>query len=58
MTFSRERGLTGDFRIAANNLFNTPNFAGIGAVVNSSTYGRVTAVSAMRSITFSFRMRF
>ena len=29
MVFSRERGVNGDFRIAANNAFNTPNFTGI-----------------------------
>ncbi|HEY6293376.1 MAG TPA: TonB-dependent receptor [Terriglobia bacterium] len=58
MTFSRERGINGDFRIAANNIFNTPNFTGLGTVVNSTSFGRVTIVSAMRAVTLSFRLRF
>ena len=58
MTFSRERGITGDFRIAANNAFNTPDFTGLGTVVNATNFGRVTGVSTMRTVTVSFRLRF
>jgi hypothetical protein len=58
MTFSRERGISGDFRIAANNLFNTPDFTGLGTVVNGSNFGRVTSVGSMRTATVSFRLRF
>jgi trimeric autotransporter adhesin len=56
--FNREKGINGDFRVAANNVFNTPNFTGLGTVVNSVNFGRVTSVSTMRAITFSFRLRF
>ena len=58
MTFSRERGITGDFRIAANNAFNTPDFTGLGTVVNAANYGRVTGVGTMRTVSVSFRLRF
>jgi hypothetical protein len=55
---SREKGLNADFRIAANNLFNTVNFNGLADTVNSSTFGRVTGAGSMRSLTFSVRFRF
>jgi trimeric autotransporter adhesin len=55
---SREKGLNADFRIAANNLFNTVNFSGLATTVNSSTFGRVTGAGSMRSLTFSVRLRF
>jgi hypothetical protein len=55
---SREKGLNFDFRIAANNLFNTVNFNGLATTVNSSTFGRVTGAGSMRSLTFSVRFRF
>jgi hypothetical protein len=58
LTFSRERGIRGDFRIESNNIFNTPKFAGLSTVVNGQGFGRVTSVGAMRSITFSLRLRF
>jgi TonB dependent receptor-like, beta-barrel len=41
-----------------NNLTNTPNFTGLSTVVNSSTFGRVTGVSGMRSMTLHLRMNF
>jgi hypothetical protein len=58
VTFSRERGIRGDFRITSNNIFNTPKFGGLSTVVNGEGFGRVTSVGAMRSITFSLRLRF
>jgi hypothetical protein len=62
VTFSRERGIRGDFRITSNNIFNTPKFAaganGLATVVNGEGFGRVTSVGAMRSIVFSLRLRF
>jgi hypothetical protein len=58
VTFSRERGIRGDFRITSNNIFNTPKFAGLSTVDNGEGFGRVTSVGAMRSVTFSFRLRF
>ena len=58
VTFSRERGIRGDFRITSNNIFNTPKFGGLSTVVNGEGFGRVTSVGAMRSVVFSFRLRF
>ena len=58
VTFSRERGIRGDFRISSNNLFNTPVFTGLSTVVNGQGFGRVASAGAMRSVTFSLRLRF
>jgi len=58
MTLSREKGRSLDFRVSANNVFNTPNFSGISTVVNSVTFGRVTSVQSMRTLNFSVRLRF
>jgi hypothetical protein len=58
VTFSRERGIRGDFRITSNNIFNTPKFGGLSTVVNGEGFGRVTSVGAMRSVVFSLRLRF
>ena len=58
VTFSRERGIQGDFRIASDNIFNTPKFAGLATTVNGQGFGRVTSVGAMRSVIFSLRLRF
>jgi hypothetical protein len=58
VTFSRERGIRGDFRITSNNIFNSPKFAGLSTVDNGEGFGRVTSVGAMRSVTFSMRLRF
>ncbi len=58
VTFSRERGIRGDFRITSNNIFNTPKFGNLSTVVNGEGFGRVTSVGAMRSVIFSLRLRF
>ncbi|HUY14487.1 MAG TPA: TonB-dependent receptor [Terriglobia bacterium] len=58
VVFSREKGLQGDFRISAENIFNTPTFDGLSTVVNSSTFGRVTSVGQMRVVDLSLRLRF
>jgi len=58
VTFSRERGIRGDFRISSNNIFNSPAFNGLSTVVNGQGFGRVTSVAAMRSVIFSLRLRF
>jgi hypothetical protein len=58
VTFSRERGIQGDFRITSDNIFNTPKFTGLSTVVNGQGFGRVTSVGAMRSVIFSLRLRF
>jgi hypothetical protein len=58
VTFSRERGIRGDFRIESDNIFNTPRFGNLATVVNGQGFGRVTSVGAMRSVIFSLRLRF
>lgn len=47
-----------EFRAQASNIFNHANFATIDTVVNSPTFGRVTAVGGMRAITMTARFRF
>lgn len=56
--FSRERGLSADFRLATTNTFNIVNFNDLSTVVNSETFGRVLGVGSMRSVTLSVRLRF
>ena len=58
ITISQERGLRADFRVEANNLFNTPNFSGVATVVNATDFGRVTSVKDMRTLDFVIRLRF
>jgi hypothetical protein len=58
VTFSRERGIRGDFRVESDNIFNTPKFGNLFTVVNGQGFGRVTSVGAMRSVIFSLRLRF
>lgn len=47
-----------EFRFAASNVLNRPQFTAIDTVVNSPSYGRVTAVGAMRTILLTVRFRF
>jgi trimeric autotransporter adhesin len=47
-----------EFRAQATNIFNIPNYSSIDSIVNSPTFGRVTAVGAMRQITMTARFRF
>ena len=47
-----------DLRWEVQNLFNHPNFSGIGTVVNSTNYGRVLGARAMRSMDLSLRVSF
>jgi len=47
-----------EFRAQATNIFNMPNYSAIDTVVNSPTFGRVTAVGALRQITMTARFRF
>jgi len=58
VTFSREHGIRGDFRVESNNIFNSPPFSGLATTVNGQGFGRVTSVGAMRSVIFSLRLRF
>jgi len=47
-----------EFRAQATNIFNRPNYSSIDTTFNSPTFGRVTAVGAMRQITMTARFRF
>jgi hypothetical protein len=58
ITISQEHGVRGEFRLQADNAFNTPNFSGLATVVNAQDFGRVTGVKSMREFTVSMRLRF
>ncbi|PYV11742.1 MAG: hypothetical protein DMG23_03395 [Acidobacteria bacterium] len=58
VTLSQERGARADFRIEANNIFNTPSYRGLGTVVDATDFGRVTSVQGMRTLELSVRIRF
>jgi hypothetical protein len=45
-------------RAQANNVFNNVQWGSIDSVVNSPTFGQVTSVRSMRSVTFSIRAGF
>jgi trimeric autotransporter adhesin len=47
-----------EVRMSATNVFNHPVYTSIDTVVNSPTFGRVTAVGAMRSVLMTARFRF
>jgi len=47
-----------EFRAQATNIFNIANYSSIDTTVNSPTFGRVTAVGAMRQFTITSRFRF
>jgi len=47
-----------ELRAQATNVFNIPNYSTIDTSVTSPTFGRVTAVGAMRQITMTARFRF
>ena len=47
-----------ELRAQAANIFNIPNYSSIDTSVTSPTFGRVTAVGAMRQITVTARFRF
>ena len=50
------RGLS--IQVLANNVFNTVQFASIDTIVNSPTFGQVTAVRQMRRVQILTRFRF
>ena len=56
VTFSRSQGVT--IRLQATNVLNTVQFSTIDTVVNSPTFGQVTAVRPMRSVQLQLRFRF
>ena len=47
-----------EFRVDTNNLLNSVNITSFGTTVNSSSYGLPLAVTGMRTITATLRLRF
>lgn len=47
-----------EMRLEANNVFNSPQYTAIDTVVNSPTFGQVTAVGNMRQVQVLTRFRF
>jgi hypothetical protein len=60
--FSRDIRLGGNraltLSLSANNLLNAVNYGGINTTVNSPSFGQVTSVRAMRSMSIVSRLRF
>ncbi len=56
ITLGGFRSLT--FEVRANNLLNLVNYAGLNTTVNSPSFGQITSVRSMRSVTLNFRVRF
>jgi len=55
LAFGQTRGAS--IQILANNVFNTVQFASIDTIVNSPTFGQVTAVRPMRRVQLMLRFR-
>jgi len=47
-----------EVRWMVSNVFNHPNWGGLGTVVNATNYGRVTNVRTMRRMEFNLRVNF
>ena len=45
-------------RITANNALNTVQYSGVSTSINSSNFGQITSAAAMRSLTYTARLRF
>jgi hypothetical protein len=45
-------------RVTANNVFNTIQYSGINTTLNSPTFGQVSSVGSVRTLTFVARYRF
>jgi hypothetical protein len=56
ITLGQNRVLS--LQLMANNVFNTPQYSAIDTVVNSPTFGQVTAVRPMRRLQILTRFRF
>lgn len=56
--FPLKEGRVLELRAQATNFFNIPNYTTIDTVLDSPTFGRVTAVGAMRQFTMTARFRF
>ena len=47
-----------ELRVSAANVFNRPQLTSIDTIVNSPTFGRVTAAGPMRTLQLTARFRF
>ena len=47
-----------EFRTHATNVFNTPNFNGLGVIVDASNYGHLISAKQMRQFEFTLRFNF
>jgi len=47
-----------DFSWNATNLLNHPNYSGLSTVLGSTTFGQITSVAGMRTMTFTTRFNF
>ena len=47
-----------DFSWNTTNLLNHPNYTGLSTVLGSSTFGEITSVAGMRTMTFTTRLNF
>jgi len=47
-----------EFSWNASNVLNHPNFTGLSTVLGSSTFGEITSVAGMRTMTFTTRFNF
>lgn len=56
--FPMQEGRMLELRASASNVFNRPQYASINTTVNSPTFGQVTGVGAMRTMTLTARFRF
>lgn len=57
-TFTVKETRALELRLQGSNIFNTPYFSNINTVVNSITFGQVTATGTMRRMTMVARFRF
>ncbi len=58
ITISREKNMRMNFQWATSNTFNIVNYTSLSTTVNSNTFGRVTGVGSMRTMTLSLRFMF
>jgi hypothetical protein len=56
--FGREGLRRLDFSWNTTNLLNHPNFTGLSTVLGSRTFGEITSVAGMRTVTFTTRFNF
>jgi hypothetical protein len=56
--FQIKEGTLLEFRLQANNLFNTPQYSGINTIFGTPTFGQVISIGHMRTVQLTGRFRF